>query len=43
MKNSFTLMGLLETVYLHMFPGLADSIIEAMKAEDEEFVEEIDW
>jgi hypothetical protein len=43
MKSSFSMMGVFETLYLHMFPGLAKSIVKGMKAGDEEFAEEIDW
>ena len=32
-----------ETIYLNSIPGMADSIIKAMKSPDSEFSETIEW
>ena len=32
-----------ETLYLNAIPGLVESVLEAKKAPDEEFSEELDW
>ena len=32
-----------ETIYLNSIPGMADSIIKAMKSPDNEFSETIEW
>ena len=35
--------ALQETIYLNSIPGMADSIIKAMKSPDSEFSETIEW